>query len=278
VLRIIAGEFRRRTLATPPDAEVTRPIPDRVKESLFGLLRGHTEDATVFDGFAGVGPIGLEALSRGASRVLFVEQNRHIAALLKQNIESLGAEDRCEVAIGDALGPGALARAPRPLKLAFLDPPFPLMEDPAGFRRVMTQLSRLIDLLADDGYAVLRAPHPLTHRVGEAPVSDAAPVRVFRKKGKERDDWKQEMRRSPRDGRGPRQPRADGEEDAVELSEDEIARAMRGETLDDAAEATEAAPAPAGERVAPDLHLPNAVGPETHVYRNMSVHLYMKKR
>src|ERR1044071_3842661 len=121
-MRIIAGEFRSRRVLTPPDDSTTRPIPDRVKVSLFGLLRGHCEGANVFDGFAGTGAIGLEAISRGAARCVFVEKDRDAAAMLRQNIDSLGAAERSELIIGDALGPGALARVPRPLTLAFLDP------------------------------------------------------------------------------------------------------------------------------------------------------------
>src|ERR1051326_7140833 len=103
-MRIIAGEFRSRRLHTPPDDSITRPIPDRVKESLFGLMRGHCEGANVFDGFAGTGAIGLEAISRGAARCVFVEKDRDAAAMLRQNIDSLGAAERSELIIGDALG------------------------------------------------------------------------------------------------------------------------------------------------------------------------------
>ncbi len=149
-MRIIAGEFRRRLLKSPPDGEITRPIPDRVKESLFGLLRGHCEGANVFDGFAGTGAIGLEAVSRGAKHCVMVEQHPAIAKLLQQNVRTLGVEDRCEVVTGDALGPGALARAPRPLTLAFLDPPYPLVREELGFKRVMAQMAKLVELLTDD--------------------------------------------------------------------------------------------------------------------------------
>ncbi len=276
VLRIIAGEFRHRKLHTPPDAEVTRPIPDRVKESLFALLRGHTEGATVFDGFAGVGSMGLEALSRGAERVILVEQNKHIAELLRRNVEELACEDRAEIVVGDALGIGALARAPRPLKLAFLDPPFPLMEDPAGFRRVMAQLGRLIELLGDDGYAVLRSPWPMLHPVGQAvPAPDSPPPRKFKKKGKGRDEWKRELRRGTPDRASRVRPRP--EEETVELTEAEIEAAMKGELELPTGEPAPA-PAPQPQKIEADLKLPNAVGPETHEYRNMALHLYMRKK
>ncbi len=167
-MRIIAGEFRSRRLHTPPDDETTRPIPDRVKESLFSILRGHVEGAEVFDGFAGTGAIGLEAVSRGAARCVFVEKDRAAGAMLRQNVEMLGAQDRCEVVVGDALGPGALSRCPRPAKLVFLDPPYPLVQDAVGWKRVRAQAERLAELLADDGYLILRTPWPFTHEVGDS--------------------------------------------------------------------------------------------------------------
>src|SRR6185436_5598593 len=106
----------------------------------FALLRGHCEGASVFDAFSGTGAIGLEAVSRGASRCVLVEKDRDAAAMLKANIESLGAADRCELVIGDALGAGAMARCPRPVHLAFFDPPYPLIRDPIGWKRVRAQV------------------------------------------------------------------------------------------------------------------------------------------
>jgi 16S rRNA (guanine(966)-N(2))-methyltransferase RsmD len=173
-MRIIAGEFRSRKLETPRDAETTRPIPDRVKESLFAILRGHFEGAAVFDGFAGTGAIGLEAVSRGAARCIMVEKNRDVAAILRRNVEVLGAGDRCEVVVGDALGPGALSRCPEPVDLVFLDPPYDLVRDPVGWKRVRAQMEQLVARLADDGFAALRTPWPFLHDAPEQtpPVVD----------------------------------------------------------------------------------------------------------
>jgi 16S rRNA (guanine966-N2)-methyltransferase len=259
-MRIIAGEFRSRRLHTPPDDSITRPIPDRVKESLFGMLRGHCEGANVFDGFAGTGAIGLEVISRGGARCVFVEQDRNISGILSRNVEMLNALDRCEVVTGDALGAGALARAPRPLTLAFLDPPYPLIEEPVGFRRIMAQMEKLVDLLSPDGFAVLRTPWPLRHRQGGGPTP-AAPEPVRRKKGKgpkhDRRHWQQELDSddapdaAPRGAEEPDEPAAVVEADVPE------------------------APKPVWIEV--DLKLPNAKGPETHAYHSMAVHLYMKK-
>lgn len=279
-MRIIAGEFRRRVLATPADAETTRPIPDRVKESLFGLLRGHCEGATVFDGFSGTGAIGLEAVSRGASHCVCVERDRHVGEILKRNVQSLGVEDRCDVVIGDALGPGALARASRPLKLAFLDPPYPLVEDPIGFRRVMTQLGSLIDLLSPDGYAVLRTPWPLRHRVEhEQPETPAPREKRFKKKSKDRKSWRRDVEeRGP--ARAARTPRVEQlrDEEVEWLDLDDQGRLIDSEgnvVPDESFEAD--APGASPQWTVPSLLLPNARGPETHTYRGMAIHLYMRK-
>jgi len=162
-MRIIAGEFRSRRIESPPEGSTTRPIPDRVRESVFGLLRGHFEDgARVFDAFAGTGVIGLEAISRGAAWCVFVEKDRRVGKVLRRNIASLGVEDRCEVFEGDALGAGALARCPRPVDVAFFDPPYALARDALGWRRLRAQLEQMVERLADDGFLVLRTPWPLT--------------------------------------------------------------------------------------------------------------------
>lgn len=259
-MRIIAGEYRSRTIFTPRDDAVTRPIPDRVKQSLFNLLRGHFEGAGVFDGFAGTGAIGLECASRGAARVVCVEQDREIAGLLSRSVASLGCRDRVEVVIGDALGAGALARAPRPLTLAFLDPPYPMVRDALGFARVMAQLEKLVALLTDDGFAVLRTPWPLFHEVGAA---TAAPEPRRRRKPAKH-DWRREARAALEGGPERRPPRpAPGEDDAID---------------DDAPPEAPADPAARPPRVTPSLRVPGARGPETHVYGSMAVHLYMRQR
>jgi 16S rRNA (guanine966-N2)-methyltransferase len=252
-MRIIAGEYRSRVLATPPDGTVTRPMPDRVRESVFSLLRGHCEGAMVFDGFAGTGSIGLECASRGAARVVCVERDRGMADLIRANVASLGCGDRVRVVVGDALGPGALGQAPRPLTLAFIDPPYPLAEDPVQFRRLMAQLSALVDLLTPEGFVVLRTPWPLRHPAGPAaPAPHQA--ETPRRKGR-RDDWRREVR-DALDGRAPRRS-APSEPDAEPVPSD---------------------PMPAAGQVEPSLTLSNADGPETHVYRGTAVHLYARRR
>src|SRR3954471_19171067 len=99
-MRIIAGEFRGRKLLAP-ESDTTRPITDRAKQSLFDVLAPQIPDAVVFDCFAGTGSMGLECLSRGASRVLFFERDRSAVTRLRSNIQALGVIERSTIVAGD---------------------------------------------------------------------------------------------------------------------------------------------------------------------------------
>ncbi|HSR14457.1 MAG TPA: RsmD family RNA methyltransferase, partial [Gemmatimonadales bacterium] len=100
--RIIAGEFGGRRLAVPSDRRI-RPTADRVREAWMSILGPRLPGARVLDLFAGTGALGLEALSRGAGSVDFVEKQAGALALLARNIAALGVEDRARVIRGDAL-------------------------------------------------------------------------------------------------------------------------------------------------------------------------------
>jgi 16S rRNA (guanine966-N2)-methyltransferase len=121
-LRIIAGEFGGRRLQQPADRRV-RPTGERVREAWLGILGPELEGARVLDLFAGSGALGLEALSRGAAAVEFVELGKASLAAIAANIEALGVEARTRVHRGDALRfverlePGAF-------DLALADPPW----------------------------------------------------------------------------------------------------------------------------------------------------------
>ncbi len=126
-LRIIGGVWRGRLMEAPAD-DTIRPTTDRVRESLFNrLMHGGggsgvaLKGARVADIFAGTGAMGLEALSRGAAHVTFVERDPQALALIRRNISALGAEDRTTVISADA---AHLPRATLPHELALLDPPY----------------------------------------------------------------------------------------------------------------------------------------------------------
>jgi 16S rRNA (guanine(966)-N(2))-methyltransferase RsmD len=164
-MRIISGEFRGRRLFTPAGTDKTRPLPDRVRTALFNMLKGHYEGQTFFDAFAGTGSFGLEAISRGAERCVFVERDREITDILHKNIEHCGAGERAEVFHGDALGAGALSRVPRPVHVVMFDPPYAIIEDPATRPRVFDQFARLVQCLDETGFAILRTPWPFIDHI-----------------------------------------------------------------------------------------------------------------
>lgn len=158
MVRIIAGEYRSRQLLTVKEDATTRPFLSRVKDSVFSMLHEWFEGARVLDLFAGVGTVGLEAVSRGAASVLMVERNAATFRILKKNIEQLGCGDRAKALLGDALGQTALLRAPRPVDLVFVDPPYILLEDARSRQRVLDQIVRCREVMADRGFLVLRSP------------------------------------------------------------------------------------------------------------------------
>jgi 16S rRNA (guanine966-N2)-methyltransferase len=141
-MRIIAGEFRGRKLL-PPLGDVTRPVTDRVKQSLFDILTPGLPDARVYDCFAGTGSMGLECLSRGASHVTFFEADRPALDRLRKNIAALGAADR-STAVGTDLFRWFDGAAPPAQKtdVAFLDPPYRfLRERPDDLRKLAAALA-----------------------------------------------------------------------------------------------------------------------------------------
>src|SRR5260370_36659531 len=127
-LRIVGGAHRGRRLVAPP-GELVRPTSDRAREALFNILSHGNLAASglpfagrpVLDAFAGTGAFGLEALSRGASAAVFIENERDALAALRRNIAALGEEDRAHIVAGDATKPPRAALA---CPVAFLDPPY----------------------------------------------------------------------------------------------------------------------------------------------------------
>jgi 16S rRNA (guanine(966)-N(2))-methyltransferase RsmD len=119
-MRIVAGEFRGRQLKSP-NWEGLRPTSDRLRETLFNILGPSVRGATVLDGYAGTGAIGIEALSRGASAVTFVEKDPRAIKLIEANLASLGATG----VIMRAGWAEAVARlAGQVFDLIILDPPY----------------------------------------------------------------------------------------------------------------------------------------------------------
>jgi 16S rRNA (guanine966-N2)-methyltransferase len=123
-MRIISGAYRGRRLLTPKGQE-TRPTSDRLRESIFNILAHnwpqHLKGARVADIFAGSGALGIEALSRGAAHVVFVEKHPAGRELVASNLDLLGITDGAEVIAGDAR---QLPRGQAAFDLIFMDPPY----------------------------------------------------------------------------------------------------------------------------------------------------------
>lgn len=149
-MRIVAGASRGRRLQTPKDDRI-RPTTDRVREALFSMIAGRLTHACVLDLFAGTGALGLEALSRGASRAVFVDQSPEAVRLIKANIVLCCVQDRAEVLLGAMEQvTRRLAREERRFDLIFLDPPY-------GKGYVQKALGHLEELCA--GGALVIAEH-----------------------------------------------------------------------------------------------------------------------
>jgi 16S rRNA (guanine966-N2)-methyltransferase len=153
-MRIIAGTKRGMKLLSPPGRD-SRPIIDRVKESLFNVLQKYDlpSGKTVADLFAGVGSLGLEALSRGASFVTFVENNPKIVPVLEQNIAKAGFGGQSKVIRADAFKVDLSA------DLVFVDPPYADSIQAQAGSSLAILLTRLADFVAAGGFVVVR-----THR------------------------------------------------------------------------------------------------------------------
>lgn len=146
--RIIGGTMRGRRLEFTPDPR-TRPMKDRVRETLFDLVGTRVKGAIALDLFAGSGAIGFEALSRGASRAVFVERHFPTAAALRRSAKALEVADRADVRSGDVLlWAKKLPTAPAPLPvdapwLVFISPPWEFFQSrPADVLALLAALEQ----------------------------------------------------------------------------------------------------------------------------------------
>lgn len=146
-MRVIAGTARGIPLGAPRDRS-TRPITDRVKETLFGILGERVVDAQVLDLYAGSGAVGIEALSRGAAACTFVERARMALTVIRSNLERTGLGSGATVVGGDVLRWLEVPHAHR-YQLAFLDPPY-------AVRDIVAPLDRLPSLLAPGATVVVK--------------------------------------------------------------------------------------------------------------------------
>src|SRR5688572_30688417 len=164
-MRIIAGIYRGRQLKSPPSAQ-TRPTSDRLRETLFNVLAPRIEGVRFLDLCAGTGAVGIEALSRGAEHVTFVDLSRKMCGLIEANLTALDIEretvavvkaeataflKKCAKQIEPSLTVGLLPRLPEPFDIMFFDPPYA-----ADYESVLSFIAEhRPQLLSDEGIAVV---------------------------------------------------------------------------------------------------------------------------
>jgi 16S rRNA (guanine(966)-N(2))-methyltransferase RsmD len=151
MIRVISGIYKGKRLRKAPSLLV-RPMPDKLKTALFNILRDEVRGAVVLDGFAGTGSIGIEALSRGASRAVFVELLGLALSAIRHNLAKCGADDKARILPAEFnRAVIRLAKEKERFNLIFLDPPYKLLEE-----RNPLKVIKKREILAPGGLIVLR--------------------------------------------------------------------------------------------------------------------------
>ena len=122
-MRVIAGKARRLPLKTVKGMD-TRPTTDRIKETLFNMIQNEVPGCRFLDLFAGSGAIGIEALSRGAAKAVFVEKDRAALKVIRENLRFTHLEERAEVICQDAVRAVSSMTPDEPFDVVFMDPPY----------------------------------------------------------------------------------------------------------------------------------------------------------
>jgi 16S rRNA (guanine(966)-N(2))-methyltransferase RsmD len=157
-MRIISGTKRGMTILSPK-GDKTRPITDRVKESIFDVLYKYNliEDRLIADLFCGTGSFGLEALSRGAKEAIFVDTDRRVLEILKKNIAKTGFDSQVRVVCANAFKVGApRSTDEQKYSLVFVDPPYEMSKDSGPNSRLARLLELLNEQITDDGLVIVR--------------------------------------------------------------------------------------------------------------------------
>ncbi|HEY6341472.1 MAG TPA: 16S rRNA (guanine(966)-N(2))-methyltransferase RsmD [Bryobacteraceae bacterium] len=152
-MRVIGGEFRSRLLKSVPGTDV-RPTPDRLREALFNVLAPRIEKTIFADIYAGTGAVGIEALSRGAARAIFVDPHRSALTALRANLQSLDLWDRAQVLQTRAIGVLPTLEA----DIFFLDPPY----------RLEREYDAALDLLGSRAPKLVVVQHDIRQQLGRS--------------------------------------------------------------------------------------------------------------
>lgn len=156
-MRIISGTKKGMNIL-PPKGDTTRPITDRVKESIFDVLYKYNliKDRCVADLFCGTGSFGLEVLSRGAKEAIFVDSDRKVIEILRKNIAKAGFTAQSRVVCANAFKIGAPAGAGQKCSLVFVDPPYEMSRQTDEKSRLAGLLKFLPEQITDDGLVIVR--------------------------------------------------------------------------------------------------------------------------
>lgn len=139
-MRVIAGRYRSRRLKSVPGLAV-RPTPDRLRESLFSIVAPRLEGSVFLDAYAGSGTVGIEALSRGAKHVIFIERRPAAIGILRANLDALGIEEEATIVRGNVVTLLANYHS----DIAFIDPPYDdTKQYAAALLALSTTSSRLV--------------------------------------------------------------------------------------------------------------------------------------
>lgn len=159
-MRVVAGKYRGKNLASPKDDKV-RPTTTRIKETLFNVLQGYSQDAVVLDLFAGSGALGIECISRGAKEVVFVDNSKDSIELVRKNLQ--GIDGNFKVVNSDFSGVLRNAYVTgKKFDMIFVDPPYA-----SGLGELALGLIFDLDLLADGGVVVFEHGAEKTYEVSD---------------------------------------------------------------------------------------------------------------
>ena len=151
MIRVIGGTYKGKRLAKVP-SPLVRPMPDKLKEALFNSIHEHIRGAWCLDGFSGTGSVGIEALSRGAERVVFVDEYYPAIKVIKKNIGKCGAEEK-SIVIRKEFNRAVIHLSKENLKfdIIFLDPPYKLLDE-----RNPLKVIKKRGILKEGGMIILR--------------------------------------------------------------------------------------------------------------------------
>lgn len=169
MLRITAGKLKNKKIEVPK--QVTRPITDRIKISIFDLLNNVIENAKVLDLYAGSGAIGLEAISRGAQSARMIDSNHKVVEIIKKNIEICEVQDQAKVSKMHVLQ--FLKKAEETYDLIFLDPPFKELH--------LIDLNILENILTPESIVILRIPEKLYRKKNKS-IKNSILKEIYTKK------------------------------------------------------------------------------------------------